>query len=83
MNNEMNANESTVSRLAYQLWENAGRPANRDLEFWLAAENKLRSHPKQTVANVPQPVVAEKAPKASRSGTRKTWPKPYPALPKF
>ena len=36
-------NETSVSRLAYQLWENAGRPAGRDLEFWLAAEAKVKA----------------------------------------
>ena len=27
-----------VKTLAYQMWEQAGSPAGRDLEFWLAAE---------------------------------------------
>ncbi|WP_166096493.1 DUF2934 domain-containing protein [Bradyrhizobium barranii] len=27
-------------RRAYKLWENAGRPEGRDLEFWLRAERE-------------------------------------------
>lgn len=30
-----------VARRAYQLWEAGGRPAGRDLEFWLQAEAEL------------------------------------------
>jgi hypothetical protein len=26
---------------AYELWEKAGRPAGRDLEFWLEAEREI------------------------------------------
>lgn len=35
--------ESEISVVAYQLWEKAGRPAGRDLQFWLAAEAQLRT----------------------------------------
>lgn len=31
-----------VAHLARQLWEEQGRPAGRDLEFWVAAEARLR-----------------------------------------
>ncbi len=30
-----------IARVAYGLWEEAGRPPERDVEFWLAAEEKL------------------------------------------
>lgn len=30
--------EAETSRRAYELWEEAGRPSGRDLEFWLRAE---------------------------------------------
>lgn len=30
---------------AYELWEAAGKPADRDLEFWLLAERELRFPP--------------------------------------
>lgn len=35
----MNRYEWIVNR-AYGLWEKAGRPSGRDLDFWLAAENE-------------------------------------------
>jgi hypothetical protein len=82
--------ETNVCRLAYELWENAGRPSGRDLEFWLAAEAKVRTGGRPASSETAvrnQPVRAqEKAPKALRlagNGTKKTWPKPYPNLPKF
>jgi hypothetical protein len=31
-----------ISARARELWEKAGSPADRDLEFWLAAEAQLR-----------------------------------------
>jgi hypothetical protein len=89
MNKTMESCESKVSRLAYELWEMAGRPTGRDLEFWLAAEGKLR----EKVTPVTEPAIkvaatqpaVEKVTKTSKAarGTKKTWPKPYPALPKF
>ncbi len=83
MNNEMNVHESNVSRLAYQLWENAGCPSGRDLEFWLDAEKSLRNQAKPVIAAVAAPAAATKAAKTTRPGAKRSWPKPYPALPKF
>jgi len=31
-----------IARLAYQAWEKDGRPAGRDMEYWLQAETQLR-----------------------------------------
>lgn len=89
--NAVTANEENVSRLAYQLWEQAGRPVGRDLEFWLAAEAKLRNTPRPSVISTPvltAPTAPArekngKSPRATGAGVKKTWPKPYPALPKF
>jgi hypothetical protein len=79
--------EASVSRLAYQLWENAGRPLGQDLEFWLAAEAKLQSvaTPRTTpsMGDVPTKAPAMKSSRATRGGVKKSWPKPYPSLPKF
>jgi hypothetical protein len=33
--------EEETRRRAHQLWEAAGRPEGRDLEFWLRAEREL------------------------------------------
>ena len=35
---EVAANGDGISCLAFQLWEKAGCPEERDLEFWLGAE---------------------------------------------
>ena len=32
---------SAVNDFAYKLWEEAGRPEGRDLDFWLEAERRL------------------------------------------
>ena len=80
---------ASVSRLAYQLWENAGRPVARDLEFWLAAEAQVRRAANRApwasraAASSAVPVKEHKTPRISRGGIKKTWPKPYPSLPRF
>jgi hypothetical protein len=33
--------EGDIRRTAYRLWEAAGRPPGRDLEFWFAARARL------------------------------------------
>ena len=38
---EIAKDQNEISRLACQLWEKAGSPEGRDLEFWLAAETQL------------------------------------------
>ncbi|MGY4629103.1 DUF2934 domain-containing protein [Bradyrhizobium sp. USDA 4486] len=35
------AREETIRRRAYELWQSAGRPGGRDLEFWLSAEREF------------------------------------------
>lgn len=34
--------EKDIRHAAYYLWEEAGRPAGRDLEFWFSARERLR-----------------------------------------
>ena len=43
--------ESEIGVVAYQMWEKAGYPTNRDLQFWLDAETQLRAAAK--VASAP------------------------------
>jgi hypothetical protein len=31
-----------IKARAYELWEEAGRPAERDVEFWLEAERQIK-----------------------------------------
>lgn len=34
--------DQQISARAYELWEEAGRPEGRDLDFWHQAERELR-----------------------------------------
>lgn len=34
--------QSEIAVVAYHMWEMAGHPASRDLQFWLEAEAQLR-----------------------------------------
>jgi hypothetical protein len=34
--------ESEIQHAAFLLWDEQGRPANRDLEIWLAAKERLK-----------------------------------------
>ena len=84
------ASEANIGRLAYQLWEKAGRPAGRDLEFWLAAEAEVRAasrpalvHKQEAAPTLNGSDKSNKTPRVNRGGIKKTWPKPYPSLPKF
>jgi len=48
--------ESEIGAVAYQLWEQAGHPAGRDLQFWLDAESHLRAVAKAASARPVAPV---------------------------
>lgn len=37
------ATEQQIRNYAHQLWEKAGRPQGRDMEFWHAAEVELNA----------------------------------------
>jgi len=36
--------EEKIREIAYHLWDAAGRPANREDEFWTLAENEYERH---------------------------------------
>lgn len=55
--------EHDIRHAAYYLWEAAGRPAGRDLEFWFAARERLRHQ-------VPARILARSA----RSNARNAQP---------
>jgi Protein of unknown function (DUF2934) len=42
-------NHSEIAVVAYQMWEAAGQPTSRDLQFWLDAEAQLRAAAKAPV----------------------------------
>jgi hypothetical protein len=41
MEHSKTLNDSEIAVVAYQMWEAAGHPASRDLQFWLDAEAQL------------------------------------------
>ncbi|MEI6391131.1 MAG: DUF2934 domain-containing protein [Verrucomicrobiota bacterium] len=67
MSNEK-AEDSSIAALAQRLWEQAGQPAGRDLEFWLQAETVILNAP------------PNRAPGARGTGER---PVPAPAAANF
>ena len=87
----MKTNESKIGLLAYQLWEEAGRPSGRDLEFWLTAEAQLGAASKSVTS--PSTNSAASADSRNPNGKQTTPPQPvpvkkdrpqtYPKVPKF
>ena len=45
--------EKEILERAYQLWERAGRPGNREDEFWHAAQQELRNEDKSYPLRTP------------------------------
>ena len=58
-------NKSEIAVVAYQMWEKAGHPASRDLQFWLDAEAQLRA----TAKTVTAPPAAHLSPVNSKNDT--------------
>ncbi|MBR1279327.1 DUF2934 domain-containing protein [Bradyrhizobium sp. AUGA SZCCT0283] len=42
-----------IEARAYKLWEQAGRPENREAEFWQLAEQELRNEDKSSPTRTP------------------------------
>ena len=42
-----------IQQIAYKLWEEAGRPDNRSLDFWLEAKRIYDARPRSIPRNVP------------------------------
>lgn len=55
--------DSEIRALAYHLWQEAGHPEGRDLDFWLEAELRFAAMPAAT-APAPAPEKAKTAPRA-------------------
>jgi len=45
--------EREIMERAYQLWERAGRPENRETKFWHAAQQELRNEDKSSPVRTP------------------------------
>ena len=50
--------ESDIGVVAYHLWEKAGHPTGRDLQFWLDAERQLRTTTKTVSVKLVAPLSA-------------------------
>jgi hypothetical protein len=48
--NVPNYNDMEVSSVAYHLWQTAGRPAGRYMEFWAEAEQRILAKRKAQIA---------------------------------
>lgn len=49
MNSTPGVSAEEISRRAYDLWEQEGRPESRELEHWLRAEQELRARQQSTL----------------------------------
>ena len=58
-------NKSEIAVVAYQMWEAAGQPESRDLQFWLDAEAQLRT----AIKAVPVTPAAHLSPVDSKNKT--------------
>jgi hypothetical protein len=47
------ARSARIRQLAYQLWEDAGRPDGDDLTFWLCAEAQINRSLREEAAGLP------------------------------
>ncbi len=48
--------ETGIRKLAYELWEQAGRPEGRSDEFWFAARHELQRREETGETRVDEPV---------------------------
>ncbi|MBC7365406.1 MAG: DUF2934 domain-containing protein [Undibacterium sp.] len=71
--NDRQPDPESIALRAAQLWQQAGGPPDRDVEFWLGAELELKAVGGQPPGGAP--TAADGAPvKAAATGT----PKPFP-----
>jgi hypothetical protein len=64
-----------IALLAYQLWEKNGRPAGQDVEFWLRAEQSLRSSIKPPAQAPPRVPRRPAPPRRKSTGGKMPGPK--------
>jgi hypothetical protein len=68
------SNREAIAALAQQIWEKNGRPAGRDVEFWLQAERSVRSTVKPP-AQAAAPVVSSMPAAQSSAAATTSIPK--------
>jgi len=82
--NSVGVTESQIGVAAYKLWESAGHPSGRDLEFWLNAEKQLRAASKaasSTPALPQSPVAADEKGVHKAASMQLVASQPNPAKP--
>ena len=82
--NSVGVTESQIGVAAYKLWESAGHPSGRDLEFWLNAEKQLRAASKAASSTpvLPQsPVAADEKGVHKAASMQLVASQPNPAKP--
>lgn len=68
--------DEIVRERAYELWEKAGRPDNRTLEFWFAAKREAESG--AAPATAAQDIVEQRVlDEAAKEPTAPSAPKPH------
>lgn len=70
--------EKETGLLAYQLWEQAGRPAGKDQQFWYEAEKQLRARAQSNVT-LPVQIPASRPAEATASRPAPS-PTPTPSV---
>lgn len=77
-------NHGDIEKTAYYLWEQAGRPAGRDHEFWTLAEQQLILAQKEaaitSVEITPLPPVAKSVPIEPKAKVETSHPSAKPAV---
>jgi len=53
--------QETIAALARQIWEDEGRPAGRDLDHWVRAEQQLRANRANQANQVDQALQSNRA----------------------
>ena len=62
---------SEIAARATELWQIAGSPPGRDMEFWLAAESELNRDRESTSATADERPMDTDAAKKKRASTRR------------
>jgi hypothetical protein len=57
---EQEPSQDEIARLAYEFWEQNAKPTGRELDFWLHAEQLLRSSVQTSPVPEPQPGIPQR-----------------------
>ena len=64
-----------IAALAYEIWERNGRPAGREIEFWLRAEQLLLSHSNPQPQAAPPPALTAAPPQDKPAAAKPPGPR--------